>query len=73
MELYLIFVGIILVIVYTHLVFVIKGRTYFYSKKLTAPPWADNETKQLVRQFNRAWSMTIERTVNVRIKKENTP
>lgn len=68
MELYLIFVGIILVIVCPHLFFVMKSRTYFYSKKLTAPPWADKETKQLFRQFNRAWSMKIEKTVNVRVK-----
>ena len=64
-----IIVGIIIVTVCANLFFAMKSRTYFYSKKLTAPPWADQETKQLFRQFNRAWSMKIEKTVNVRIKK----
>lgn len=45
-------------------------RKFLYSKKLTAPPWADKETKRLFQQFNRAWSIEIEKSVNVRIKKE---
>ncbi len=47
----------------------IQGRKYFYSKKLTAPPWADKETKRLYQQFNSAWSIKIENIVNVHIKK----
>lgn len=73
MEQYLILVliilGIIMVIVCANLFFAMKSRTYFYSKKLTAPPWADKETKKLFQQFNRAWSTKIEKTVNVRVKK----
>ncbi|KAA0966366.1 hypothetical protein FQ087_09080 [Sporosarcina sp. ANT_H38] len=64
-----IIVGFIMVTVCANLFFAMKSRAYFYSKKLTAPPWADKETKQLFRQFNRAWSMKIEKTVNVRVKK----
>ena len=73
MEPYLIWVGVILgIIILTvcaNLFFELKSRTYFYSKKLTAPPWADQETKQLFRQFNRAWSMNIEKSVNIHVKK----
>ncbi len=43
-----------------------KRRKYLYSKKLTAPPWADMETKRLFSQFNHAWSIKIEKTVNVK-------
>lgn len=71
MEPYLIFVGVFLVFVCPNLFLIMKGRTYSYSKKLTAPPWADKETKRFFRQFNRAWSRKIEKTVNVRVKKRN--
>jgi len=73
MEPYLIWVviilGIIIVTVCANLFLAWKSRKYLYSKKLTAPPWADQETKQLFRQFNRAWSMKIEESVNLRIQK----
>lgn len=71
MEPYLIFVGVFLVFVCPNLFLIMKGQPYSYSKKLTAPPWADKETKQLFRQFNRAWSRKIEKTVNVRVKNRN--
>lgn len=69
----LFFGGFILIILFiitcSNIFFEKQGRKYFYSKKLTAPPWADKETKLLFQQFNRAWSSEIEKTVNVHIKK----
>lgn len=66
--------GIILLIVLlisicVNYMFHLKERKYLYAKKLVAPPWADQETKQLFQQFNRAWSIDIEKTVNVRVLK----
>ncbi len=71
MEPYLIFAGIFLVTVCPNLFLIMKSRTYYYSKKLIAPPWADKDTKRLFSQFNRAWSRKIEKTVNVRVKNRN--
>lgn len=71
MEPYLMFVGVFLVFVCPNLFLIMKSQTYSYSKKLTAPPWADKETKRLFRQFNHAWSREIEKTVNVRVKNKN--
>lgn len=68
MEPFLYFVAIALIILFISLIFSIKRRISSYSKKLTAPPWADDETKRLFQQFNLAWSIEIEKTVNMRIK-----
>ncbi|MEK5038110.1 hypothetical protein [Sporosarcina sp. FSL K6-3457] len=74
MELLLVFATVILLVVllqlWAHASEKKNKQKYLYSKKLVAPPWADKETKQLFQQFNQAWSMEIERIVNVRIKKE---
>jgi len=73
MEPFLFFGAIVLIVLFisacAHFIFAMKNRKYLYSKKLTAPPWADKETKRLFRQFNHAWSIEIENTVNVRIHK----
>lgn len=70
---FLFFGAIVLIVLFisacANFIFAMKNRKYLYSKKLTAPPWADKETKRLFRQFNRAWSIKIEKTVNVHIKK----
>lgn len=70
---FFLFVIIILIIliatVCANLIFAMKRRKYLYAKKLIAPPWADVETKKLFKQFNDAWSITIEKTVNVRVTK----
>ncbi|WP_342512037.1 hypothetical protein MKY34_15560 [Sporosarcina sp. FSL K6-1522] len=63
----LLVVGIIALFVLL-LIFARRQRNYQYSKKLVAPPWADQETQQLFQQFNQAWSTTIETTVNERIQ-----
>lgn len=73
MEPFLFFGAIVLIVLFisacANFIFAMKNRKYLYSKKLTAPPWADKETERLFRQFNHAWSVEIEKTVNVRIYK----
>lgn len=70
MEMFLIFLGVILITSFVKIGLAGKERKYFYAKRLIAPPWADMETKRLFQQFNRAWSSNIEKTVNIRVKKE---
>jgi len=65
------FGAIILIILFIGVIGSIKKRKNLLSKKLTAPPWADNQTKQLFQKFNNAWSVDIEKTVNMRIKKRH--
>lgn len=69
MHQFLYFGLIVLVIICVYLLFRLQRRTFFSSRKLTAPPWVDEETKQLFQQFNHAWSNRIEQTINRRLKK----
>ncbi|MBE1555526.1 hypothetical protein [Sporosarcina limicola] len=72
MEIFLYFGAVVLITMSislgAKLIYRVMGRKYFYSKKLTAPPYADLETKRLFQQFNRAWSGKFEKTVNERMK-----
>jgi len=71
MESFLFFGAVVLIVLFISVIGSIKRRKSLLSKKLTAPPWADNKTKQLFQKFNNAWSTEIEKTVNMRIKKVN--
>lgn len=58
---------ILIFAIYSNFFPIKKKQVYSYAKELNPPPWADVETVKLFKQFNTAWSSTIEDTVNIRV------
>lgn len=62
---------LIISIIYANFMSTRQTQKLLYSKSLIAPPWADEETKKYVEQFNNAWPIAIEETVHTRMTEAN--